>query len=108
MLSENEKRIKELCQELGQCLYEQSQIKKFNNLGEIEETVRDLMIHYVNPEIGIFLSNKHRRNRRSDEKSEKHFGGITNYRKTSEEVRSKASDSDESNVREELFAIKWR
>ena len=56
MLSENEKRIKELCQELGQCLYEQSQIKKFNNLGEIEETVRDLMIHYVNPEIGIFLS----------------------------------------------------
>ncbi len=48
--------IKELCQELGQCLYEQSQIKKFNNLGEIEETVRDLMIHYVNPEIGIFLS----------------------------------------------------
>jgi hypothetical protein len=54
MLSENEKRIKELCQELGQCLYEQSQIKKFNNLGEIEETVRDLMIQYVNPEIGIF------------------------------------------------------
>jgi hypothetical protein len=41
---------------LGACLYEQSQIKKFNNLGEIEETVRDLMIHYVNPEIGIFLS----------------------------------------------------
>ncbi len=30
MLSENEKRIKELCQELGQCLYEQSPIKKFN------------------------------------------------------------------------------
>jgi len=56
MLSENEKRIKELCQELGQCLYEQSQVEKFNNLGEIEETVRDLMIQYVNPEIGIFLS----------------------------------------------------
>jgi hypothetical protein len=56
MLSENEKRIKELCQELRQCLQEQSQIKKFNNLREIEETVRDLMIQYVNPEIGIFLS----------------------------------------------------
>jgi len=56
MLSENEKRIKELCQELGQCLYEQSQVEKFNNLAEIEETVRDLMIQYVNPEIGIFLS----------------------------------------------------
>ena len=56
MLSENEKRIKELCQELGQCLYEQSQVEKFNNLAEIEETVRDLMIEYVNPEIGIFLS----------------------------------------------------
>ncbi|BAG04130.1 unknown protein [Microcystis aeruginosa NIES-843] len=38
------------------CLYEQSPINKFNNLGEIEETVRDLMIQYVNPEIGIFLS----------------------------------------------------
>jgi hypothetical protein len=25
-------------------------------LAEIEETVRDLMIQYVNPEIGIFLS----------------------------------------------------
>ena len=50
MLSENEKRIKDLCQELGECLYKQSQIKKFNNLGEIEETVRDLMIQYVNPE----------------------------------------------------------
>jgi hypothetical protein len=56
MLSENEKRIQDLSRELGACLYEQSQIKKFNNLGEIEETVRDLMIHYVNPEIGIFLS----------------------------------------------------
>ena len=56
MLSENEKRIQELSRELGACLYEQSQIKKFNNLGEIEETVRDLMIQYVNPEIGIFLS----------------------------------------------------
>jgi hypothetical protein len=56
----------------------------------------------------FFCQNKHRRNRWSDEKSEKYFGGITNYRKTSEEVRSKASDSDESNVREELFAIKWR
>jgi hypothetical protein len=56
MLSENEKRIQELSRELGACLYEQSQINKFNNLGEIEETVRDLMIQYVNPEIGIFLS----------------------------------------------------
>ncbi len=44
MLSENEKRIQELSRELGACLYQQSQIKKFNNLGEIEETVRDLMI----------------------------------------------------------------
>jgi hypothetical protein len=30
MLSENEKRIQELSRELGACLYEQSQIKKFN------------------------------------------------------------------------------
>ena len=36
LLSENEKRIKEFCQELVQFLYEQSQVKKFNNLGEIE------------------------------------------------------------------------
>ena len=56
MLSENEKRIKELCQELGQCIYKQSKVEEFNNLAEIEETVRDLMIEYVNPEIGIFLS----------------------------------------------------
>lgn len=56
MLSENEKRIQELSQELGQCLYEQSRVKKFNNLGDIEKTIRDLMIQYVNPEIGIFLS----------------------------------------------------
>jgi hypothetical protein len=60
MLSENEKRIQELCQELGECLYEQSQVKKFNNLGEIELTVRDLMNQYVNPEIGIFLSKQAR------------------------------------------------
>ena len=56
----------------------------------------------------FFYQNKYRRNRRSDEKSEKYFGGITNYRKTSEKIRNKVSDSDESNVREELFAIKWR
>ena len=30
--SENEKRIQELCQELGECLYQQSQVKTFNNL----------------------------------------------------------------------------
>ncbi len=55
-LSENEQRIQDLSQELAECLYKQSQVKKFNNLGEIEVTVRDLMIQYVNPEIGIFLS----------------------------------------------------
>jgi hypothetical protein len=58
MLSENEKRIQELSKELGECLYEQSQIKEFKGLGEIEETVRDLMLKYVSPEIGIFLSRK--------------------------------------------------
>jgi hypothetical protein len=41
---------------LAECLYKQSQVKKINNMGEIEVTVRDLMIQYVNPEIGIFLS----------------------------------------------------
>jgi hypothetical protein len=56
MLSENEKRIQELSKELGECLYEQSQIKEFKGLGEIEETVRDLMLKYVSPEIGFFLS----------------------------------------------------
>lgn len=60
MLSENEKRIQELSQELGERLYKQSQIKKFNNLEEIEVTVRDLMIQYVNPEIGVFLSKQAR------------------------------------------------
>lgn len=55
-LSENEKRIQELSQELAECLYKQSQVKKFNDLGEIEVTVRDLMTQYVNPEIGVFLS----------------------------------------------------
>ena len=58
MLSENEKRIQELSKELGECLYEQSQIKEFKGLGEIEETVRDLMLQYVSPEIGFFLSRK--------------------------------------------------
>jgi len=55
MLSENEKRIKELCQELGQCLYEQSQVEKFNNLAEIEETVRDLMIGVCQPRNRYFF-----------------------------------------------------
>jgi hypothetical protein len=58
MLSENEKRIQELSKELGECLYEQSQIKEFKGLGEIEETVRDLRLQYVSPEIGFFLSRK--------------------------------------------------
>ena len=44
MLSENEKRIQELSKELGECLYQQSQMKEFKGLGEIEETVRDLML----------------------------------------------------------------
>jgi hypothetical protein len=56
----------------------------------------------------FFCQNKHGRNSRSDKKSEKYFRWITNYRKTSEEVRSKAENSDESYLREELFAIKWR
>jgi hypothetical protein len=58
MPSENEKRIQELSKELGECLYQQSQIKEFKGLGEIEETVRDLMLKYISPEIGIFLSEK--------------------------------------------------
>jgi hypothetical protein len=58
MLSENQKRIKELSLELGKCLYQESQDKAFKDLGEIEETVRELMLTYVSPEIGIFLSKK--------------------------------------------------
>lgn len=58
MLSENQKRIKELSLELGKCLYQESKDKEFKDLGEIEETVRDLMLNYVSPEIGIFLSKK--------------------------------------------------
>jgi hypothetical protein len=58
MLSENQKRIKELSLELGKCLYQESQDKEFKDLGEIEETVRELMLTYVSPEIGIFLSKK--------------------------------------------------
>lgn len=84
MLSENEKRIQELSKELGECLYEQSQIKEFKGLGEIEETVRDLMLQYVSPEIGFFFcSEKHRRNGRSSAKIKKHSRGIAYNRKTS-------------------------
>jgi hypothetical protein len=61
MLSENQKRIKELSIELGKCLYQESKDKDFKNLGEIEETVRELMLNYVSPEIGIFLSKKARK-----------------------------------------------
>jgi hypothetical protein len=83
MLSENEKRIQELSKELGECLYEQSQIKEFKGLGEIEETVRDLMLSYVSPEIGFFYPKKHRRKGWSSAKNKKYSGGITNNRKTS-------------------------
>jgi hypothetical protein len=40
MLSENEKRIKELCQELGQCLYEQSQMALLFLVGEIVSIIK--------------------------------------------------------------------
>ena len=83
MLSENEKRIQELSKELGECLYEQSQIKEFKGLGEIEETVRDLMLQYVSPEIGFFCPEKHRRKSRSSAKIKNHSRGIANNRKTS-------------------------
>ena len=83
MVSENEKRIQELSKELGECLYEQSQIKEFKGLGEIEETVRDLMLQYVSPEIGFFCQDKHRRKGRSSAKNKKHSRRIANNRKTS-------------------------
>jgi hypothetical protein len=60
MSSENQKRIKELSLKLGKCLYQESKHKEFKDLGEIEETVRELMLSYVSPEIGIFLSEKAR------------------------------------------------
>jgi hypothetical protein len=58
MLSDNQKRIHDLARELGECLYQESEIKEFNGLGELEETVRGLTLKYVSPEIGIFLSKK--------------------------------------------------
>lgn len=60
MLSENQQRIKELSLELGKCLYQESQHKEFKDLGEIEKTVRELILVHVSPEIGIFLSEKAR------------------------------------------------
>ncbi len=86
MLSENEKRIQELSKELGECLYKQSQIKEFKELGEIQETARDLMLQYVSPEIGFFCPDKHRRKGWSWVKNKKYSGRITNNRKTSQKT----------------------
>ncbi|MEB3190676.1 MAG: hypothetical protein VKL42_10080 [Snowella sp.] len=55
-ISENEKRIQDLCQKLTQCLYEQFQEKKSYDLETIEKVVQEVILQCATPEIDILFS----------------------------------------------------
>ena len=56
MTPEKAKELKTYVQAIAAILYEETPLEKLNTLEEIEQTVRQKVIKYVSPEIGIFLS----------------------------------------------------
>lgn len=55
--SQHEK-LKEYTQEIARILYADADPEKIKTLEGIEETIREQLLEYINPEIGNFLSRK--------------------------------------------------
>jgi hypothetical protein len=56
MNPEKAQELKTYLQAIAAILYEETPPEELNTLEEIEQTVRQKVIKYVSPEIGVFLS----------------------------------------------------
>ena len=58
MTPEEEKEIAEHIKAIGKILYRQAKPEQVETLAKIEETVREQVLEYISPQIGIFLSDR--------------------------------------------------
>ena len=58
MTPEKVKELKAYLQAIAAILYEETPQELLNTLEEIEQTVRQKVLKYVSPEIGVFLSQR--------------------------------------------------
>lgn len=59
--------IKAHAQAIAKLLYEEADQKKIQTLEGIEKTVRQQLLEYVDPEIGIFLSKKQAKQKQEEQ-----------------------------------------
>ena len=58
MTPEEEKELGEHIKAIGKILYKQTRPEQVKTLAKIEETVREQVLEYISPQIGVFLSDK--------------------------------------------------
>ena len=58
MTPEEKKELNKHINAIGKILYKQAEPEQVETLANIEETVRDQVLEYISPQIGIFLSDK--------------------------------------------------
>lgn len=58
MTPEEKKKLGEHLNAIGKILYKQTKPEQVETLAKIEETVREQVLEYISPQIGIFLSDK--------------------------------------------------
>ncbi len=73
MTPEQETSIKAHAQAIAAILYEQTEPEQVKTLAMLEKKVREQVLEYVTPEIGIFLSEKQREQNQEDPENSKVF-----------------------------------
>lgn len=58
MTSEEKQELDKHINAIGKILYKQTKPEQVKTLARIEETVREQVLEYISPQIGIFLSDK--------------------------------------------------
>lgn len=58
MTPEEKKELDKHINAIGKILYKQTKPEQVKTLARIEETVREQVLDYISPQIGIFLSDK--------------------------------------------------
>ena len=58
MTPDEEKELAKHIKAIGKILYKQTKPEQVETLAKIEETVREQVLEYISPQIGVFLSDK--------------------------------------------------
>lgn len=66
MTPENQKKLQCLVREIAEILYQETAPENLESLADLEKTIRQQTLEYVQPKLGVFFSKKQREQQREE------------------------------------------